>query len=134
LFNPFFPLVMLFCQTIQERDRDSADADLSRLAEFTATLEASCQFSEAIQQLHRLSQTLHTIASLYTSARAPGTVQLAREDGPDIHQYLNQLGSGLDETLMPSVTPMVGVEFGNWFTGNLDIMGLLEEDLSRFCE
>ncbi|KAK0611338.1 fungal-specific transcription factor domain-containing protein [Immersiella caudata] len=133
LFNPFFPLVMLFCQIVQEQDHDSADADLSRLADFTTSLEATCQFSEAIQQLHRLSQTLHTIASLYTSAKAPGTAQSSRVVGPDIHQYLNQLGSGLDETLMPSVTPMMGVEFGNWFNGNLDIMGLLEEDLSRFC-
>ncbi|KAK4442606.1 hypothetical protein QBC34DRAFT_312772, partial [Podospora aff. communis PSN243] len=133
LFNPFFPLVMIFCQIIQDQTPHSSDADLLRLAEFTASLESTCEFSDTIQRLHRLSQTLHTIASLYTSARVSGAAQTKKEDEPDINQYLNQLGSGLDETLMPEVTPMVGLEFGNYFTGNLDIMGLLEDDLSRFC-
>jgi hypothetical protein len=142
LFNPFFPLVMLFCQIIQARDGESSDADLLRLAEFTTSLEPTCELSEAIQQLHRLSQTLHNIASLYASARRSNTAAATSPgDGSQIYQYLNQLGSaqeaaiptGFDEMLMSSVTPMVDVQFGDWFTGNLDMMGLLEEDLSRFC-
>lgn len=140
LFCPFFPLVLLFCQIIQARDGESSDADLSLLAEFTSSLESTCEVSEAIQQLHRLSQTLHNIASLYANARKSNdAATVSVGDGSDIYQYLNQLGSSkgvpvptrFDETLMSSA--MVDVQFGDWFTGNFDMMGLLEDDLSRFC-
>lgn len=61
---------------------------------------------------------------------------------PRLFNYLGHLGlaqsgggvGGLDETLLslPSAVSLQDVDFGGWLSGNLGVMGFLEEDLSRF--
>ena len=156
LFCPFVPLVTIFCHIILTPDGAQSEADLARLEDFTASLEPTCEISEAIQQLHRLSQTLHSIAALYVKARDSDNGVINKEamdtmmEGPGLFKYLGQLGlapsggdmagaaavagGGLEEAVlsMPSSVSLQDVDFGGWFSGNLGVMGLLEEDLSRF--
>lgn len=111
-----------------------------------STLQPVVSMSAAIEKLHRLSNMLHNIASLYVEAKAQ---QLQDQDmsmvGNDFDMYLSQLGLVTQQPLGESTTAAEGdfqardvpaathaTRLGDWFSGNRHIMGLLDEDMSEF--
>ena len=87
--------------------------------------------SEAIEQLRRLAEVLYIKAK----TRQAGDQEMA-PIGSDFDMYLSQLGfmpptaeqMAFDSALSAGATR--GVQLGDWFSGNRNIIGLLEEDLS----
>ncbi|KAK0714175.1 hypothetical protein B0T26DRAFT_650469, partial [Lasiosphaeria miniovina] len=146
LFAPFAPLVVLFCHVVQAPNSDSSGSDLELLAEFVTSLEPTCAVSEAVQHLHRLAQTLHKIASLYVTSNKPavppdaGTITSVGYDPAIFNNLVHPVQmppdtqqDGYVEGMTPLAEPMLDIQFGDWFVGNMDMVGLLEEDLARFC-
>ncbi|KAJ5355961.1 hypothetical protein N7517_010570 [Penicillium concentricum] len=62
LFSPFVPFIVLFCHTIQTRDKE----DLSRMRTFLESIKGACQHSDAIAKLHHLFGVFYSIALRYT--------------------------------------------------------------------
>jgi hypothetical protein len=135
LYAPFTPLIVLFCYILESGDAE----DLKRLEDFISSLQPSCTVSDGIDQLCRLAQVLYNVASIYVEA------QVSRPDGngrgiipgEDVfHGYLNQLGlmtrsaelSTLEDTA-PGTESTTSMQIGDWFTGHIDVLGLMEEDL-----
>lgn len=132
LYVPFIPFIVIFCHVIETSNTD----DLRRLAEFVASLQQSCNDSEAVDRLYRLCQVLYNVAALYIEAKAK---QEQDHDmtlvGNDFDMYLGQLGlvpqadiaGGRADSEMAAASNL-----GDWFSGGRDMMSLLEEDLSMF--
>ncbi|RYP67209.1 hypothetical protein DL771_007371 [Monosporascus sp. 5C6A] len=134
LYAPFIPFIVLFCHIIESLNIDD---DLSRLSEFIASLEGSRGASQAAEKLHRLCQVLYNVAVLYLEAKHQAQAAV----GSEIDMYLSTLG------LMPAdggggipagVGGMVDTsglgtsQLGDWFWGNRQMMGLLEEDMMNW--
>ncbi|RYP62018.1 hypothetical protein DL769_007480 [Monosporascus sp. CRB-8-3] len=95
--------------------------------------------SDAIDQLHRPAQAPYNVASLYVKAKT--SVTKDREMDPvenDFYRYLNQLGlvpPAAEQTAFDDAFRTLSAEslpLGDWFAGNLKVIGLVEEDLVRF--
>ncbi len=92
-----------------------------------ASLSTSPNRTEAVEKLCRVCQVLHDVATLYVDAK-----QQAQEEGQgmlpignEVDMYLSTLG------LVPG---SVGAEenLADWFSGNRQMMGLLEEDFMNW--
>lgn len=101
--------------------------------------------SLGIEKLHRLCKALHNIAALYVKAK--GQQQQDQElsmVGNDFDIYLSQLGfisprhadeNTATDGAMGSVSDPDGSQpfrLGDWFSGNLSVMDLMEEDFLNF--
>ncbi|SPO02605.1 related to C6 transcription factor [Cephalotrichum gorgonifer] len=131
LYAPFIPFIVLFCHIIESQN---IDEDLSRLSEFIASLEGSRGASKASEKLHRLCQVLYNVARLYLEAKQ----QAQPAVGSEIDTYLSTLGLMPADTsgnIPAAVGGMVDTSglgtshLGDWFWGNRQMMGLLEEDM-----
>lgn len=152
---PFTPFMVLFCHAIAAADL----SDLRCLGEFVASLQPTGEVIEAAEKLYRLCHVFHRVAELYINAKikASSDVQTspnAAEDSNaapypvnDFDPYLSALGftsatgltpfvsNGVSTGDVPATENESGVagstSLGDWFTGNLNIMALLEADLSN---
>lgn len=69
LFTPFVPFIVIFCHTIETRDKE----DLSRMYAFLKSIECACQHSNAIAKHHHLFGVLYSVALRYTELGLPST-------------------------------------------------------------
>lgn len=89
LFAPFIPVIVVFCHAIEASDAD----DQQRLGSFIASLQPTSSVSEAIDQLYRLTQVLHNIASVFIKSKSEtADHQDMTSFGNDFDSFLSQLG------------------------------------------
>jgi hypothetical protein len=89
LFAPFIPVIVVFCHAIEASDAD----DQQRLGSFIASLQQASSVSEAIDQLYRLTQVLHNIASVFIKSKSEtADHQDMTSFGNDFNSFLSQLG------------------------------------------
>ncbi|RDA94922.1 hypothetical protein CP533_0178 [Ophiocordyceps camponoti-saundersi (nom. inval.)] len=139
LLIPFAPFFVLFCYVIETSSPD----DLKPLHEFVASLAESRGCSESVDKLYRLTQVMVDIASLYVEAKSQQQDDQAMVPiGDEFEMYLSQLGFMPTEDHTMSNTPNADgkgltavngqvAQIADWFSGNMNMMGLLEEDLSQ---
>ena len=146
--------MVVFCHAIRTSDLD----DLQCLGDVVATLQSSGEISEGVERLYRLCHVFYQVAKLYIESKlkqdqalhyqaAVGEGRVSDDvpmhAGGEFDPYLNALGFGPQggsmnvpsqrDTTMEEYDPGVGMasaELGNWFAGNLNMMGLLEADLT----
>lgn len=158
LYSPFIPFIVVFCHVIETSNTD----DISRLADFVRSLEVCSSLSEPVGKLHRLCNALANVASTYveTKKQHMAATPSSQPDGMypvnmEFDMYLRDLGfmppHADNQPLQPGPSlaqqqeqhtqqpqqPGFGGEYGNahlgeWFSGNLSMMGMLERDLSQF--
>ncbi|PFH56027.1 hypothetical protein XA68_17181 [Ophiocordyceps unilateralis] len=138
LLTPFAPFFVLFCYVIETSSPD----DLELLREFVASLAESRDISESVDKLYRLAQVMIDIASLYVEAKAQQQEdQTMVPIGDEFEMYLSQLGfmPTEDQAMANAPNDAKGqlavngqvTQIADWFSGNRNMMGLLEEDLSQ---
>ncbi|PNY26301.1 transcriptional regulatory protein [Tolypocladium capitatum] len=138
LLTPFAPFFVLFCYVIETSSLD----DLRALQEFVASLDGARDSSETIEKLYRLCQVMCDVASLYVEAKSQQQDQTMAPIGDEFEMYLSQLGfmpsedqamaNAQDNGGPPPANGQVQVaQIADWFSGNRNMMGLLEEDLSQ---
>ncbi|KYK58789.1 fungal specific transcription factor domain protein [Drechmeria coniospora] len=137
LLTPFAPFFVLFCYIIETSSLD----DLRILQEFVASLDEVRDSSETIEKLYRLCRVMCDVAGLYVEAKSQQQEdQTMVPIGDEFEMYLSQLGfmSTEDQAMShaqnnggpPPVNGRVA-QIADWFSGNRNMMGLLEEDLSQ---
>lgn len=151
---PFTPFLVVFCQAIAVADL----SDLKLLGEFVSSLQPVSEVSEATEKLYRLCQVFHRVAELYIDAKIKrsSNLHLAQDASisgsnamylvNDFDPYLSALGftsaggtlsfpsSGISAGEIPASEydgMAASGSLGDWFAGNLNIMALLEADLSN---
>ncbi|TLD18503.1 hypothetical protein PspLS_10185 [Pyricularia sp. CBS 133598] len=155
LYSPFIPFIVIFCHIIETSNTD----DLARLTDFVKSLEVGRDISEPVGKLHRLCSALINVATMYLETKKQQLAATQAENGTtaypvnmEFDMYFRDLGfmppqpsahpqqqpgpSVLQHQQQPQ-QPGLGYEFGNaqlgdWFSGNLSMMGMLERDLSQF--
>ncbi|KAJ5197022.1 hypothetical protein N7449_007501 [Penicillium cf. viridicatum] len=154
LFTPFVPFIVIFCHTIETRDKE----DLSRMYAFLKSIESACQHSNAIAKHHHLFGVLYSVALRYTELGLPSS-PVAKEQlqlRSEVDAHLSALGLQPDRTyltahhaedvdnFMSSVQPSVEAIgqnraaegnnwaqepwLGRWFSFNQQMMGLFEDN------
>ncbi|OAA35162.1 fungal specific transcription factor domain protein [Metarhizium rileyi] len=137
LLTPFAPFFVLFCYVIETGSLD----DLRLLQEFVDSLDEARDASETIEKLYRLCQVMCDVAGVYVEAKS----QQQRDEtmvpiGDEFEMYLSQLGFMPTEDHAMADTNSGGgppplsnqaAQIADWFSGNRNMMGLLEEDLSH---
>ena len=132
---------MLFCYVIETSSLD----DLRLLQEFADSLDTARDASETIEKLYRLCQVMCDVASVYVEAKSQQQQDHTMVPiGDEFEMYLSQLGfmPSEDQTMTNAATaptttsgptPLSGqaTQLADWFSGNRNMMGLLEEDLSH---
>ncbi|GJN81732.1 hypothetical protein PLIIFM63780_005267 [Purpureocillium lilacinum] len=138
LLTPFAPFFVLFCYIIETSSLD----DLKLLQEFVTSLDEARDSSETIEKLYRLCQVMCDVAALYVEAKSQQQEdQTMVPIGDEFEMYLSQLGfmPSEDQAMAqaqdngggpPAVNGQVA-QIADWFSGNRNMMGLLEEDLSQ---
>lgn len=137
LLTPFAPFFVLFCYVIETASLD----DLRLLQEFVDSLDEARDASETIEKLHRLCQVMCDVAGLYAEAKSQQQEdQTMAPIGDEFEMYLSQLGfMPSEDQTMANTNPASGpptlsgqaAQIADWFSGNRNMMGLLEEDLSH---
>ncbi|KAK4869625.1 hypothetical protein LT330_006007 [Penicillium expansum] len=112
LFTPFIPFTVIFCHTIETRDKE----DLSRMYAFLKSIECACQHSNAIAKYHYLFGVLYSVALRYIELGLPSSPmeeeQLQLRSEVDAH--LSALG------LHPHATDLTGhTEEANFLTSSI---------------
>lgn len=112
LFTPFIPFTVIFCHTIETRDKE----DLSRMYAFLKSIECACQHSNAIAKYHYLFGVLYSVAFRYIELGLPSSPmeeeQLQLRSEVDAH--LSALG------LHPHATDLTGhTEEANFLTSSV---------------
>ncbi|CAI7599131.1 unnamed protein product [Penicillium viridicatum] len=131
LFTPFVPYIVIFCHTIETRNKE----DLNRMYAFLKSIECACQHSNAIAKHHHLFGVLYSVALRYTELGLPSSPmaeeQLQLRSEVDAHlsalglqpqtTYLTAHHTGGVDSLMSSVQPSVeaigqnrAAEGNNW--------------------
>lgn len=98
--------------------------------------------SETIDKLYRLCQVICDLASLYVEAKSQQQQDHTMIPiGDEFKMYLGQLGfmPSADQTMANTGNATMGpaslsgqvAQITGWFSGNRNMMGLLEEDLSH---
>ncbi|KAI6378490.1 hypothetical protein MCOR25_002193 [Pyricularia grisea] len=150
LYSPFIPFIVIFCHIIETSNLE----DLARLTEFVKSLEVCRDISEPVGKLHRLCNALVNVATMYLETKKQQMAATQADNGAtaypvnmEFDMYFRDLGfmppqasSHPQQQPGPSVLqqqPGLGYEFGtaqlgDWFSGNLSMMGMLERDLSQF--
>ncbi|KHN94432.1 fungal specific transcription factor domain protein [Metarhizium album ARSEF 1941] len=136
LLTPFAPFFVLFCYVIETGSLD----DLRLLQEFVDSLDEARDASETIEKLYRLCQVMCDVASLYVEAKSQQQQdQTMVPIGDEFEMYLSQLGfmptedQAMGSTGTGSGPPPLSnqaAQLADWFSGNRNMMGLLEEDFS----
>ncbi|KAF5528556.1 putative transcriptional regulatory protein [Colletotrichum aenigma] len=88
LYAPFVPFIVMFCHVIETQDR----ADLGRLGEFSDSIQAAAQVSEAAFKAYHLFHTLHGIAARYVELCAASVQEGHGKAGPEMDWFLEALG------------------------------------------
>ena len=127
---------MVFCNALTTFSR----SDLSLLEDFVESL-ARYSFSEAAQNMHRLTSVFYRVSKLYIEAKEQERSasfqtqqQQAYEDAQQFQNsmpfnpYLNALGFSAEPAM--NSNGLVNANLGDWLSGNHYMMGLLEDDLS----
>ncbi|KJZ74289.1 hypothetical protein HIM_06295 [Hirsutella minnesotensis 3608] len=137
LLTPFAPFFVLFCYVIETSSAD----DLKLLQEFVDSLDACRDCSETIDKLYRLTNVMVDAAGLYVEAKARQQQdQTMAPIGDEFEMYLSQLGfmptedqaiANAPNTRGPPIANGQVAQIADWFSGNRNMMGLLEEDLSQ---
>ncbi|KAF5135079.1 putative transcriptional regulatory protein C11D3.07c [Metarhizium anisopliae] len=137
LLTPFAPFFVLFCYVIETGSLD----DLRLLQEFVDSLDEARDASETIEKLYRLCQVMCDVAGLYVEAKSQQQQdQTMVPIGDEFEMYLSQLGFMPTEDQTMGNTNAAGgppplsgqaAQIADWFSGNRNMMGLLEEDLSH---
>ncbi|PHH90830.1 hypothetical protein CDD83_2542 [Cordyceps sp. RAO-2017] len=138
LVTPFAPFFVLFCYVIETSSLD----DLQLLQEFVSSLDGSRETSETIDKLYRLTQVMVDVASLYVEAKSQQQDDHTMVPiGDEFEMYLSQLGFMPTEDQPMAQAPQNSraplsvngqvAQIADWFSGNRNMMGLLEEDLSQ---
>lgn len=144
---------MIFCNAIETSNLE----DLQCLEGAVATLQSSAGLSEGVDKLYRLCSVFYQVAKLYIESKLkldrapPSETTVNQADfqadtpmhaGGEFDPYLNALGLGPSggfanrppqgDTTMEEYEAGMGAStsLGNWFTGNLNVLGLLEADLT----
>lgn len=143
--TPFAPFFVLFCYVIETGSLD----DLQLLQEFVDSLDEARDASETIDKLYRLCQVMCDLAGLYVEAKTQQQQdQTMVPIGDEFDMYLSQLGfmpsedqalanpnAGVNASVNPVGRPPTltgqAAQIADWFSGNRNMMGLLEEDLSH---
>lgn len=148
---PFAPFTVVFCNAIETSNLE----DLQCLGGAVATLQSSADLSEGVDKLYRLCSVFYQVAKLYIESKLkldrahptetpvnPTDTQgdVPMHAGGEFDPYLNALGldpSGgfanmppQGDATMEEYEPRPSASLGNWFTGNLNMLGLLEVDLT----
>jgi hypothetical protein len=137
LSTPFTPFFVLFCYVIESSSHD----DLKILQEFVHSLYAARDSSDSVTKLYRLCKVMCDVAVSYTEIKSKQQQdQNLISINNEFEMYLSQLGSmtSEDQTLAHTINSGDSMEvnfqanqIGDWFLGNRDMIGLLEEDLSQ---
>ncbi|CAI7617849.1 unnamed protein product [Penicillium discolor] len=158
LFTPFVPFIVMFCHTIETRDK----GDLDRMYAFLESIECACQHSNAIAKHHHLSGVLYSVALRYTELGLPSSrmeeEQLQLRSEVDAHlsalglqphtTYLTAHHTEDVDSLMSSVQPSVEAIQQNrttegnnwaedpwlrrWFSFNQQMIGLFDDNYLPF--
>jgi hypothetical protein len=139
MLTPFAPFFILFCYIIET----SSAEDLAILQSFTATFDVAREASEASQKFATLCRVMCEVVTLYVEAKSQqNDDQNMRPIGDEFEMYLSQLGfmpnmGTTDPGSAPMGDPsgqMPGAQQGalvsDWYSGSMNMMGLVEEDLS----
>lgn len=78
----------MFCHVIETQDK----ADLGRLGEFSGSIQAAAQVSEAAFKTHHLFHTLHDMAVRYVELCAAYPENDQSKAGPEMDWFLEALG------------------------------------------
>ncbi|GKT58551.1 fungal specific transcription factor domain-containing protein [Colletotrichum tofieldiae] len=147
LFAPFVPFIVIFCQVMETRDT----ADLARLQGFVASIHDAKEFTEASARLYRLFQVLYNVAFRYVEMRNNSQKSELVQTSQEMDKYLTALGFPSAGPSGPEQLPADGggedgmnaagpgplnqmMWMGNasqledWFYGNQQMMGLVEDD------
>ncbi|GIJ90968.1 hypothetical protein Asppvi_009933 [Aspergillus pseudoviridinutans] len=152
LQTPFVPFIVIFCHVIDASDF----GDLRRLEDFVRSIECLCPLSQAVAKLHYLCQTLVLLAQLYIKAKVQGQEdQTLPFAGQEVGRYLASIGlaphspykdCNSQQQMVDAETSTMGLpregsdyddsgamsermQLDTWFSGNLSLMALLEDDL-----
>ncbi|OQE01437.1 hypothetical protein PENSOL_c004G02767 [Penicillium solitum] len=158
LFTPFVPFIVMFCHTIETRDK----GDLDRMYAFLKSIECACQHSNAIAKHHHLFGVLYSVALRYTELGSPSSrmeeEQLQLRSEVDAHlsalglqphtTYLTAHHTEDVDPLMSSVQPSVEAIEQNrttegnnwaeepwlrrWFSFNQQMIGLFDDNYLPF--
>lgn len=136
MLTPFAPFFILFCYVIET----SSAEDLKILQEFAATLDLSRDASEASQKFATLCRVMCEVVTVYVEAKSQQAEdQTMRPIGDEFEMYLSQLGfmpnadqsnAPMNNAAGPMPTSQQSTLLGDWYSGGMNMMGLVEEDLS----
>lgn len=137
LLTPFAPFFVIFCYVIETSSLD----DLKLLQEFVISLDTARDASETINKLYCICQVMCDVAGLYVEAKSQQMEdQSMAPIGDEFEMYLGQLGfmPTEDQAMVhaedgdrPHLVTGQVAQIADWFSGNRNMMGLLEEDLSQ---
>jgi hypothetical protein len=133
---PFAPFFVIFCHVIETLSAE----DLRILDEFVASMEQLRDASETVEKLYRVFQVMRDVAVVYVETKSEqqrDQTMIPIRDEFDM--YLSQLGlmSTDDQAMVNPNTnqgPQVqqqASQMAGWFSGNRNMFGLIEEDLSQ---
>jgi hypothetical protein len=131
---PFAPFSILFCYIIETLSIE----DLKLLEDFVASIESLRECSETVEKLYRLFQVMRDVAVVYVEAKTQQEGdQTMIPIGNEFDMYLSQLGfiPTDDQTMVDQTNHQVQsnmqAQMAGWLSGNRNMFGLLEEDLSQ---
>jgi hypothetical protein len=136
MLTPFVPFFVLICHVIDTSDL----SDLQSLEHFAESLEPASPLSSPVQKLCRLCKVMCTVAKYYVEAKGqqreqPGGTNIV-SIGDEFEMYLGALGVMPDgyqqQEQFQQQSQLSGMELVDWFSGNRNMMGLLEEDIPDF--
>lgn len=117
---------------------------MKTLKEFVASLALARDSSEAVEKLYRLCQVMYDVLVLYVETKSQQPQDQNVPIGDEFEMYLSQLGliPTEDQTMGNVGNDAAGLAAGlqnngqvaqiaDWFSGNRNMIGLLEEDLSN---
>jgi hypothetical protein len=131
---PFAPFSILFCYIIETLSIE----DLKLLEDFVASIESLRECSETVEKLYRLFQVMRDVAVVYVEAKTQQEGdQTMIPIGNEFDMYLSQLGfiPTDDQTMLDQTNHQVQsnmqAQMAGWLSGNRNMFGLVEEDLSQ---
>ncbi|CEJ89569.1 hypothetical protein VHEMI05407 [[Torrubiella] hemipterigena] len=146
LVTPFAPFFVLFCYVIETLSAE----DMLMLKEFAASLALTRDSSEAMEKLYRLCQVMYDVLAIYVETKTQhpqdqGFVPM----GDEFEMYMGQLGlipmedhtmgnaggantaAGQQDVAASVQNSSQVAQIADWFSGNRNMVGLLEADLSN---
>ena len=134
--TPFAPFFVLLCYVIET----SSLEDLKVLQDFVISLDVVRGSSDTVSKLYWLCHVMCDAALSYVEAKLQQQDQYLGPVGDEFEMYLNQLGliPGACPAVVPATDTSTTVQsngqttyIADWFSGSVNMIGLLEEDLSH---